>query len=87
MKITVYNKLRKYESYLYTAQYGDYIRSLTSSQMEELINIGSEIGIIYKNNHCPKCALDFVKKLAVPYFEQQKNLEAKKQDRKDGKNN
>lgn len=72
-----YYKLRKYESYLTTATKADYIRALTNTQLEELIIIGEELGIIYKNNHCPKCALQFVKKLAVPYFEQKTKLEKK----------
>ena len=78
MKITAYNKLRKYESYLITAHKANYIRALTNSQVEELIEIGNEVGIHYKNNHCPKCALEFMKKLAVPYFEQKQKLEDKK---------
>lgn len=82
MKITIYNKLRKYESYLITAHEGNYIRSLTNSQIEDLITIGAELGIEYKNNHCPACALAFVKKLAVPYMEQKKKLETKKEEKK-----
>lgn len=78
MKITAYNKLRKYEPYLITAYKANYIRALTNIQVEELIEIGNEVGIYYKNNHCPKCALEFVKKLAVPYFEQKQKLEEKK---------
>ena len=85
MKITVYNKLKKYESFLITAHQGNYIRSLTNVQIEELIAIGNEIGISYKNNHCPKCALDFVKKLAVPYFEQKDKLELKKKEKNNEK--
>lgn len=85
MKITVFNKLKKYESYLFTAKEANFIRSLTNKEMEDLISAGAEIGINYKNNHCPKCALDFVKKLAVPYFEQKKKLEEKKQEKNDGK--
>lgn len=65
-------KLAKYESYLITAHKADYIRALTNAQVEELIQIGKEIGINYKNNHCPKCALEFVKKLAVYYFKPEK---------------
>jgi len=80
MKITAFNKLRKYEDYLTTAIKGNYIRSLTNTQIEELIAIGDEVGIKYKNNHCPKCALDFVKKLATPYFEQKTKLEEKKRN-------
>lgn len=78
MKISTYNQLSKYESYLYSANYAGYIRSLTTVQVEELIKIGEEIGIIFKNNHCPKCTLNFVKRLAVPYFEQKHKLEEKK---------
>lgn len=81
MKITIYNKLRKYEQYLHTAQYGNYIRSLTNVQVEELIAIGKELGIEHKNNHCPACTLAFIKKLAVPYFEQKQKLENKKEEK------
>lgn len=72
MSIKLYNRLRKYEKYLYTALYADYIRTLTNRDVEELIECGEELGISYKNNHCPKCLFDFVKKLAAPYFEQKK---------------
>lgn len=76
MKITTFNKLKKYESYLYSAKHLDCMRGLTNTQMEELLEIGKEIDIIGVNNHCPKCALNFVKRLATPYFEQkQKNEE------------
>ena len=81
MKITAYNQLRKYESYLTTATQGNYIRSLTNKQMEELIKIGEEVGIKHTNNHCPKCALEFMKKLAIPYFEQKQKLELKKEEK------
>lgn len=78
MKITVYNKLKKYESYLTTAYKADYIRGLTNVQLDELIALGAEVGIMFKNNHCPKCTLGFIKRLAVPYFEQKEKLEEKK---------
>ena len=81
MKITIYNKLRKFDNYLYTAKYGDYIRSLTMPQVNELTGIGKELGIDYKHNGCPKCMLNFLKKLAVPYFEQKEKLEEKKKDK------
>lgn len=77
MRIDVYNKLRKYESYLYTAHYANYIRALTNVQVNELIEIAEKLDIHYKNNHCPKCALEFIKKLAAPFFEQKKNMEKK----------
>lgn len=81
MNITLYNKLKKYERSLYTAKYGNYIRTLTMPQIEELSEVGEKIGISYKYNGCPKCVLDFIKKLANPYFEQKEKLEQKKKDK------
>lgn len=92
MKVTVFEKLKKYESYLITAHEANFIRSLTNTQMEELIGIGAELGIIYVNNHCPKCALDFVKKLSILYYEykEKQRSESKpkkeKKERKENKN-
>lgn len=82
MNIIAYNKLRKYEDYLSTASKANYIRSLTNSQMEDLIAIADSIGIKFKNNHCPKCTLGFMKRLAVPYFEQKSKLEEKQNEKK-----
>ncbi len=76
--MNIYNKLRKFEINLLTAYKADFIRALTNKDLEELISIGEELDIIYKNNHCPKCTLNFIKKLAVPYFEQKQKLEEKK---------
>lgn len=84
MKLTTYQKLKKYEGWLTTAHNGNYIRSLTNSQMDDLISIASEVGIIHVNNHCPKCALEFIKKLAIPYFEFQTKMENNK-EKKDNK--
>lgn len=77
MKINLYMRLRKYESYLNTAHKADYIRGLTTTQLNELIEVGNELGIHYKYNHCPKCVLDFIKKLAVPYFAHQEKAAEK----------
>ena len=71
----LYNRLSRYESYLITASVAGYIRSLTNSQIAELIGIGNELGIHYTNNHCPKCALEFITKLAKPYMEYKKEME------------
>ena len=81
MKITTYNKLKKYESYLTSAKYGDFIRTLTNPQMDELIEIGKELGMQHTNNHCPKCTLNFIKRLAEPYFEQKLKLEEKRNEK------
>jgi len=82
MKITTYNKLHKYESYLYTAKYASYIRSLTNPQVEELIAAGADLGIGYANNHCPKCLLNFITKLANPYFEQKERMAEGRKNKK-----
>lgn len=82
MRVDTYARLKKYEHYLYTADKAGYIRSLTSTQMAELIEIGAEIGIPYKHTGCPLCALKFVKALAAPYFKQQENMKNKKSKNK-----
>lgn len=87
MKITIYNKLRKFDRYLFTSYYSDYVRGLTSREVQELSEIGNEVGIPYKHNGCPKCLLNFIKKLAKPYFEQQKKLEEKKKQKQEEKEN
>lgn len=78
----LYNRLKVYESYLITAKEADYIRGLTNSQIEDMISIGNALGIFYKNNHCPKCALEFVKKLAVPFYAAKKQMEETKNEKR-----
>lgn len=77
MKANLFKTLEKYDSYFLTASKADFIRGLTTPQLDELIAVGAEVGVYYKNNHCPKCTLDFMKKLAVPYFEHKESLEKK----------
>ena len=77
-----YEGLSKYESYLTTAAKANYIRSLTNSQMDELIVLAAEVGIHHVNNHCPKCALEFIKRLAAPYFEYKQLMEETKDEGK-----
>ena len=45
MKITTFNKLKKYESYLYTAKNANFVRGLTNAQIEDLITAGEDIDI------------------------------------------
>ena len=77
MKANSFKILEKYDSYFITASRADFIRGLTTTQLNELIGVANELGIYYKNNHCPKCVLEFMKKLAVPYFEHKENVEKK----------
>lgn len=85
MRMDLYYKLRKYENYLITASKANYIRGLNNKQIDELISIGAEIGIYYKNNHCPSCLLAFVKKLSKPYLQQQESLKMKEEEKKQKK--
>ena len=91
MKDTVFSTLAKYDSYFYTATNADFIRGLTKNEIKELTNAAKEVGILYTHNGCPKCCLDFIKKLAVPYFKEKerrameaakKKLELEKEDQK-----
>ena len=77
MKATLFKTLEKYDSYFITASKADFIRGLTTPQLNELIAVAAELGVYYKNNHCPKCTLEFMKKLAVPYFEHKENIKNK----------
>ena len=81
MKITTFNKLKKFESYLYTAKYANYVRSLSNVQVAELSDIAAEIDIHYTNNHCGLCILNFVKKVAEKYFEQKEKNENNKKNK------
>lgn len=81
MKITIYNKLKKYDSYLTTAVKANYIRSLTTKEVDELVEIGSELKITLTNRSCGTCILGFMKKLGVPYLEQKEKLKDKKENK------
>lgn len=86
MKITTFNKLRKYETYLYTAKNANFVRGLTNTQIEDLITAGNEIDIPFNNNHCPSCILRFIQRLAEPYFTQKEKMENNKKKKEDNKN-
>ena len=81
MKMSIYNKLRKFESYFYTAYYANYTRAMTTVEMGELIDIAAELGIRYKYTSCPKCNHEFIKKVAALWYEQKNKLEEKKKDK------
>lgn len=86
MKITTFNKLKKYEKYLYTAKYSQYTRGLSNAQVEDLIKAGEDIDIHFKNNHCPTCILKFIQRLAEPYFAQKEKMENNKKEKENKEN-
>ena len=69
MNQEIYDKLSKYRSYLDTAHNFNYIRGVNTNMMNELTEIASELGIKYKYNHCPKCTLEFIKRLGGIYYD------------------
>lgn len=87
MKLGTFQKLRKYENWLRMAYNFDCMRNLTNTQITELTELGKEEGIAYHHSHCPKCTLEFVKKLAKPYFEFKEKMENKKKDKEQKKDN
>lgn len=78
MRQETYNKLKEYENYLFTASKLNYIRSLTKRQVDELFEIGKELGEHLSSKTCPSCLLNYCKRLATHYFpykeEQEKSL-------------
>lgn len=75
MKDEVFAVLAKYESYMYTASNADFIRGLTKNEIKELTEAAKEVGILYTYNGCPKCTLDFIKKLAVHFYKEKASRE------------
>ena len=86
MKDSVFTTLAKYDSYFYTATSADFIRGLTKNEIGELISAAKEVGILYTHNGCPKCCLDFIKKLAVPYFKEKEERAKKVKEEEQIKN-
>ena len=83
MRIIEFNRLRKYESYLATALRGNFIRSMSIKQVEEIEDISMELGMGWKYNHCPNCLLNQMKRLAVEYFKQKEKNENNKKKKGD----
>ena len=78
--------MRKYEKYLYTAKYADYIRSLTTTQVDDLVTVGEELKVGLSNKHCGTCILKFMKLLAEPYFEQKEKMENNRKKKEETEN-
>ena len=81
-----FSVLAKYDSYFYTASKADYIHGLTKNELNELITAAAEVGIVYVHNGCPKCCLEFIKKLAVPYYKEKEERAKKVKEEEQIKN-
>lgn len=75
MRQETYNKLKEYENYLFTASKLNYIRSLTKRQVDELYEIGKELGEHLSSKSCPSCLLNYCKRLATHYYTYQEQQE------------
>lgn len=75
--------LEKYESYFNTAIKAEYIRGLTSKQINELHTIYQEIFKKKLNNlTCNSCVFNMVKDLGIYYYEQLKTEDNGKKTKK-----
>ena len=76
MNREIKERLSKYESSLREAK-GDYYRALLREEVDELVEIGEDLGVKLESRGCPRCLLAFLKKLSILYFapEEQKVTE------------
>lgn len=65
----VFVNLKKYEDYLRTAYKYNYVRGVTSTELDEMIELGKQLGIDYIRKNCPRCNLEFIKRLGTIYYE------------------
>lgn len=76
MNKEIKKRLSKYESSLREAR-GDYYRALLREEVDELVEIGEELGVKLESRGCPRCLLTFLKKLGDLYFAQEQEDEEK----------
>lgn len=50
---------------------GDYYRALLREEVDELVEIGQDLGVKLESRGCPRCLLTFLKKLGDLYFAQE----------------
>ena len=69
MNNELYEQLKQYEQYLYTAYYSNYVRSMPTSSANELQQIYHKLGNQRTINlNCNKCVYDLCKELGNLYF-------------------
>lgn len=79
MNKEIKERLSKYETSLREAR-GDYYRALLREEVNELVEIGEDLGVKLESRGCPRCLLTFLKELSLLYFapEEQKVTEEPK---------
>lgn len=83
MNIDIKERLSKYESSLREAR-GQYYRALLREEVDELVEIGQDLGVKLESRGCPRCLLSFLQKLSDLYFapEEQEDIEEPKKKTK-----
>lgn len=67
MNREIKERLSKYESSLREAR-GQYYRALLREEVDELVEIGQDLGVKLESRGCPRCLLAFLQKLSEFYF-------------------
>lgn len=70
MNKDIKERLSKYESSLREAR-GQYYRALLREEVDELVEIGDDLGVKLESRGCPRCLLSFLQKLSDLYFAQE----------------
>lgn len=72
MNRDIKKRLSKYEGSLREAK-GDYYRALLREEVDELVEIGEDLGVKLESRGCPRCLLAFLQKLSDLYFAQEQD--------------
>lgn len=79
----IYKQLQPYESFLRSAYYGSYIMNLSTTKFLEIIEIARKGGWNGSANPtCNSCKIKVLKDIGKYYFEYQKSLTVKKENKR-----
>lgn len=79
MNKDIKERLSKYESSLREAR-GQYYRALLREEVDELVEIGEDLGVKLESRGCPRCLLAFLQRLADLYFAQEQEEDEKQEE-------
>lgn len=79
MNKDIKERLSKYESSLREAR-GQYYRALLREEVDELVEIGQDLGVKLESRGCPRCLLAFLQKLSDLYFAPEEQEDEKQEE-------
>lgn len=79
MNRDIKERLSKYEGSLREAR-GQYYRALLREEVDELVEIGQDLGVKLEARGCPRCLLSFLQKLSDLYFAPEEQEEKKQEE-------